>query len=61
MGDATCLKLLAGMGTAVLGLATAVVVLFRALMKSQSARLLETREHRDTIRSLYEMMARRKR
>ena len=59
--DETCFKFLAGMGIAVTGLAGAVVALFRILQRTQMARLQEAKENRDTMRSLYEMVARRKR
>lgn len=59
--DPTCLKLLGGMGTAVLGLAGAVAYLFRVLQKSQEARLEQAREHERTMEELHLTIEKRRR
>lgn len=42
-------------------LAGTIAILWRAYVRAQDERLKEAREHRETLRSLYEMLERRKR
>jgi len=58
--DGTCWKLLGIASTIVAALAAAVVVLWNAYKNSQEGRLADEVRHRDTLRELYEIIARRR-
>jgi len=58
--DATCWKVVGGMGTAITAMATALVILWRALQASQAARIADLNQHNNVLTEMQKILKEKK-